>query len=115
MISNSSSIIQNNALTENNTTYTVYFLLEININQLNRVTFTQNIFMKGLLDMRPNSRTMTQNNSLTVGIVSFTVYVLSEMSTIKLNNVAFTQNNLINSFLHMALNSRCYNPEKYTY
>ena len=54
MISNSSAMIQNDALTENNTTYTIYFLLEININQLNHVIFTQNIFMKGLLDMKPN-------------------------------------------------------------
>ena len=105
MESNSSAIIQNNTLTENNVSFPVYYLYDRNNIHLNHVTFTRNKFLGNLLVMESNSSAIIQNNTHTENNVSFPVYYLSDGNTIHLNHVAFTRNKLMRNLLVMESNS----------
>ena len=94
MKSNSSVIIQNYTLAENNVLLAVYAVLRMSSIQLNNVTFTQNNFELALLYLSSNSSAITQNNTLTENSLSCYVYYLRMTSTIQLNDVAFTRNNI---------------------
>ena len=94
MQSNSSALIENNLLTENNVSKAVYILSSMSTIQLQNVTFTRNNLMQDLLYMQSNSSAIIENNLLTENKVSRAVYILSSMSTIQLQNVSFTQKQL---------------------
>ena len=103
MRSNSSAIIQNNTLTENNVSLDVYLIMTSTI-QLNDVAFIRNNFKQTLLVMESNSSAIIQNNTLTENNVSFWVYLL-RTSNIQLNDVAFIRNNFKQTLLVMESNS----------
>ena len=105
MKSNSSAIIENNILTENNVNQSVYGLSSMSTIQLHHVTFTRNKLMKYLLYMESNSSAIIENNIFTENNVTQSVYGLSSMSTIQLHHVTFTRNKLMKYLLSMKSNS----------
>ena len=92
MRSNSSAIIQNNTLTENNVSFSVYFLVTSTI-QLNDVAFIRNNFKQTLLFMRSNSSGLVKNNTIIGNNMNGRVFDVqaSDLSTdgISLHNNTF--------------------------
>ena len=103
--SNSSAIMQNNTLTENNVSLSVYGVFSNSTIQLNNAGFTRNNIMRELLHMSSNCNAIIQNNTLTENLVSWEVYYLSKESAIQLNNVGFTRNRLMTRLLTLVSNS----------
>ena len=88
---NSSAVIQNNTLTENNAAWDVYDIYEMSIIQLKNVAFTQNNFKGRLLAMISNCGAIIQNNIVIENNVPWAVYHLEIMSSTQLNDVLFTE------------------------
>ena len=91
--SNSSAIIQNNILIENNVSIGVSYTQRSSTIKLNHVAFFRNK-LKLLLCIRFNSSAIIQNNTLIEKNISWEVYYIWRSSTIQLNHVAFTRNKL---------------------
>ena len=104
MTSNSSAIIQNNALTGNNLAKNVYNLYEASTIQLNDVEFTRNNIKGRLLDMASSCSAIIQNSIIIENKVEWNVYVVSQMSSIQLYHVRFTQNTFKGTLLVMESN-----------
>ena len=104
--SNSSAIIQNNTLLENDISWRVYDIRESSTIQLNHVVFTRNKLKRSLLFISSNSSAIIQNNTLLENNFSQAVYEIQKISTIQLINVAFIQNTLLSNLLYM-LSSSC--------
>ena len=104
--SNSSAIIQNNTLLENDISWRVYDIRESSTIQLNHVVFTRNKLKRSLLFISSNSSAIIQNNTLLENNFSQAVYEIRKISTIQLINVAFIQNTLLSNLLYM-LSSSC--------
>ena len=102
--SNSVAVIQNNTLTENNFSWTVFDIEENSSIQLNHVTFIRNRLMCNLFRIKLNSSAIIQNNTLTENNVSYKVYEIIENSAIRLYYVTFTRNEFMGSLLWMYSN-----------
>ena len=94
MRSTSTAIIENNILTENNVSRTVYLLSNMGSIQLHNVIFTRRNHMSYLLYMESNSSAIVNNNkivgnNMTVGM--FAKYSNLEMDTIFLQNYIFAK------------------------
>ena len=71
---NSTAIIENNILTENNVSRIVSLVSNMSGIELRNITFTRKILMQGLLEIQANSFAMIENNILTKNNVSRTVH-----------------------------------------
>ena len=98
LLLNSSAILQNNALTENNLVWGVCFLREMSSIQLNDMTFTRNNVTRRFLFVTLNSSAILQNNTLTENNLGFIAYYLRKMSSIQLNDMTFTETMLRDRF-----------------
>ena len=87
----SSALIQYNTLTENNVSWTGYYLDENSAMQLINVKFIRNRF-KVLLNINNNSSALIQNNILTENHDSWGTYDLYKNCAIQLINVKFIRN-----------------------
>ena len=85
---NSSVIIQNSTVTENNVTVVGYNLDKNCTIELINVKFIRNSFLQFLFIILYNSNAIIQNNTLTE-TVSWQGYTLHENCTIQLSNVKF--------------------------
>ena len=103
--SNSSAIIENNTLTDNNASLPVYYVEGRSSIQLNNAAFIRNKLMGSLLVTWLYSRATIQNNTLTENDASFLLYYVKERSSIQLINTVFFQNRLMQNLLYMSLNS----------
>ena len=99
MESNSSAIIENSIVTENNVSTTMYFLLSMSRIQLHNVTFTRNKLMNDLLAIVSNSSAIIENRIVTENYISRIIYFLLSMNRIQLRNVTFTRNRLMKDLL----------------
>ena len=108
--SNSSAIIQNNTLTENNFLSIVFDIESNSIIQLKNAIFTKNKLMGPLLLLGLSSsaiihnKTMTENKDSYFMSFSVPVYYIFESSTIQLNHVTFIRNKMM-SLLSIYSNS----------
>ena len=104
MKSNSSAIIRNNVLIENNS-WRVYNAVTNSRIQLNHVVFKRNILAQGLLYTESNSSAIIQNNTLIKNNISWLVYGIVKNSSIQLNHVEFSRNKFDQALLFIAWNS----------
>ena len=116
MTPNSSAIIQNNTLTENNfgLDETVYGLSENSTIHLSNIVFIRNR-MDVLLYLNSSSSATIQNNTLTENTfgldpesnsVGAGVYILYYNSTIQLKNAMFNRNRIMHKLLLMSSSSK---------
>ena len=102
---NSSAILQNSTLTENNLGVEGYQIREMSSIHLNDMIFTRNNVTRQFLDVTLNSSAILQNNTLTENSLGFEAYYLRTMSSIQLNDMTLTRNNVKRTFLCLSSNS----------
>ena len=79
--SNSSALIENNTLTDNNASLSLYYVEEKSSIQLNDAVFIRNRLMGNLLIVTSSSSSIIENNTLTDSNASLPVYYVEERTS----------------------------------